>query len=93
MNKYELLYIIDNGISDDEKQVVIDKIENEITSNQGTVDSVDKWGTRKFAFPINDKNEGYYVLTNFTAPAEVPTLIERQVQILVNAYRCMIIKK
>lgn len=93
MNKYELLYIINAQTSDEEKQVIIDKIEGIITSNNGTVDSVDKWGNRKFAFLINDKTEGYYVLTNFTANAEVPALIERQIQILDNTYRCMIIKK
>lgn len=93
MNKYELLYIINAQASEEDKQAIIEKIESIITSNNGTVDSTDKWGNRRFAYLINDKTEGYYVLTNFTSNADVPALIERQVQILDNAYRCMIIRK
>ncbi len=93
MNKYELLYIMDNDLTEDQKQAVVDKISAIITSNEGTVDSLDKWGTRKLAYAINFKTEGYYVLSEFTAPAEVPALIERQIRIMDETYRCMIIRK
>ena len=95
MNKYELLYIIDNDLTSEQKQAVIDKISAIITSNEGSVDNIDteKWGTRKLAYAINFKTEGYYVYVEFTAPAQVPALIERQIRILDETYRCMIIRK
>ena len=93
MNKYELLYIVDNDLTEDQKQAVVDKINAIITSNEGTVDNLDKWGTRKLAYAINFKTEGYYVLVDFTAPAQVPALIERQIRIMDETYRCMIIRK
>lgn len=93
MNKYELLYIVDNDLTEDQKQAVVDKINAIITSNEGSVDNLDKWGTRKLAYAINFKTEGYYVFVEFTAPAQVPALIERQIRIMDETYRCMIIRK
>lgn len=93
MNKYELLFIIDNEVSDETKQAVIDRITAVVTDNGGEVENVDKWGTRKFAYPIDYKTEGYYVLVNFTAPTNVPAEIERLVRIMDETIRCMIIRK
>jgi len=93
MNKYELLFILDNDASEETKQSIIDKISTIITSNEGTVDTLDKWGTRKLAYAINFKTEGYYVLVEFTAPAQVPAMIDRQIRITDEAVRCMIIRK
>ena len=93
MNKYELLYIIVNEISDEAKQEVVDKMAEVITSNGGVIDGMDKWGTKKYAYPIDYKTEGYYVLVNFSAPANVPEAIKtfnRNTDALV---RSMIIKK
>ena len=93
MNKYELLYIIDNDLAEDQKKSVVEKISAIITSNEGTVDKEDVWGTRKLAYAINFKTEGYYVLVEFTAPAQVPAMIERQIRIMDETFRCMIIRK
>lgn len=93
MTKYEILYIINNEASDENKQAVMDKLESIVTSNGGVVENVDKWGTKKLAYPINYKNEGYYVLMNFEADENVPALLDRQVRIMDDAIRCMIIKK
>lgn len=94
MSKYEILYIINNDASEEAKQAVIDKLESIVTSNGGIVENIDKWGTKKFAYTLQDySTEGYYVLMNFEADANVPALLNRQVQIMDNAKRCMIIKK
>ena len=42
MNKYEMLYIIKNDITDEAKQEVVDKMAAIITSNGGEVESTDK---------------------------------------------------
>ncbi len=93
MNKYELLFIIDNDVADEAKEAVIDRITKVVTDNGGEVESMDKWGTRKYAYPINFKTEGYYVLVNFSAPTTVPAEIERLVRIMDETVRCMIIRK
>ncbi len=93
MNSYELLYIIDNDISDEAKESVIAKISAVITDNGGTIDDVNRWGTRKLAYSINYKNEGYYVLVNFTAEPSLPTELERIMRITDSVVRFLVVKK
>ena len=93
MNSYELLYILNNELADEAKVAVIEKLNAVVTANGGTVDNVDKWGTKRLAYPINYKSEGYYVLVNFTAPATLPDELERVMRITDAVVRFMIVKK
>ncbi len=92
MNKYQLLFIIDNSIDDEAKDAVIEKFSSLIQELGGTVGMLDKWGTRKYAYPINFKNEGYYVLMQFEADPTVPAEIDRQMRINDNVVRQLITK-
>ena len=77
MAKYEMLYLINNDLSDEAKEAKVAKFENVVTSMGGSVAGSDKWGTKKTAYPINFKNEAYYVLMTFEANANVLTELER----------------
>ena len=88
-----MLFIIDNGIDDEAKDAVVEKFTGLIAELGGTVSAVDKWGTRKYAYPINFKTEGYYVLVNFEANPEAPAEIERQMRIHDKIVRQMITRK
>jgi len=90
---YETLYIIDNSISDEAKEAVIAKFEKVITDSKGTVEKTDKWGSRKLAYPINYKNDGFYVLMTFTADPSLPKELERQMRIADEVIRFIVIKK
>ena len=93
MNKYEMLYIIDNDVQDEQKEVVINRLSDVVTNAGGVVENIDKWGTRKYAYPINYKNEGYYVLMNFESDPTVPGELDRQIRIMDETVRAMILKK
>ncbi len=93
MNNYELLYIIDNDLADEAKEATVAKISAVITDNGGTIDSVDKWGTKRLAYPINYKSEGYYVLVNFSAASTLPSELERVLRITDSVMRFTVVKK
>ncbi|MBQ7353764.1 MAG: 30S ribosomal protein S6 [Clostridia bacterium] len=76
MNSYETLFVVDATLSEEEVKATIEKFTALIAEN-GTIDSVDEWGKRKLAYPINDKNDGYYVLVNFKSEGEFPSELER----------------
>lgn len=80
MNNYQLLYIINNEAAEETKAEIVDKFVGVIESLNGTVETVDKWGTKKFAYPINHMNQGYYVLIKFAAGPDVPAEIDRQMK-------------
>lgn len=78
MTKYEMLYILDVDYSDEAKESIIKKFEDLVANNGGTVEKIDRWGNRKLQYPINYKNEGYYVLMTFEA---APTLVDEMKRI------------
>lgn len=80
MNNYQMLYIIDNSIGEEEKAALVEKFSALVESLGGTIASVDKWGTKKFSYPIEYKKEGYYVLVKFAAESLVPAEIDRQMK-------------
>ncbi len=93
MDKYEVLYIIRNDVDDDKKAQVVEKFENLVAQLGGTVDTLDKWGTRKFAYEINKQNEGYYVLMNVTCTKEAQAELDRFMRNDEAVVRQMILKK
>ena len=93
MNNYEVLYIIKTEVADEAKEALIERFQSLVTENGGTVEKVDKWGMKKFAYPIDYKTEGYYVLMNFSAPATLPKEMERLMGITDDVVRCMVIRK
>lgn len=93
MNKYEVLYIIRNDAEDEQKSALADKFSELVKGLNAENVIVDKWGTKKFAYPIDFKNEGYYVLMTFDAAPDVPEELRRQLMISDDVVRQMIVKK
>ena len=92
MKKYEMLYIIASEITDEAKEAVIAKFEKIVTDNGGNVEKIDKWGTKKLAYPIDYKAEGYYVLMTFEAGPTLNKELERVAGISDEVIRHMITK-
>lgn len=93
MNNYEVLYIIDGALDEAATNATIEKYESLVTGSGGSVEKTEKWGMRKFAYPINDKEEGFYVLMTFTSPSELPRELERQMRISDEVVRYMVVRK
>ena len=90
MNKYDVLFILDNDLSDEQKAGLVDKFSSLIVSLGGAVSETDVWGTRKYAYPINFKNQGYYVKIVFEADPSVPQEVNRIMRITDGVVRNMI---
>ncbi len=92
MAKYEMLYLLNNDLSDEAKEAKVAKFENVVSSMGGSVVSSDKWGTKKTAYPINFKNEAYYVLMTFEADGKVVEELKRIAGIDADVERRLITK-
>lgn len=93
MNRYEMIYIIDTGLEETARKELIEKVSTLIADNGGEIEKVDEtWGKRRLAYAINYKTEGWYVLVNFKAPAELPRELERNLQINENVLRYLVVK-
>lgn len=91
VSSYETLFICDLSLGEAAVKALVDKFIGMITDN-GTLTGVNEWGKRRLAYPINDLNEGYYVLATFNAPHDFPTELERVFNITEGIMRSMVIK-
>lgn len=92
MNKYELLYIISSNADEKQREDIIQKFADMVTKSGGTVDSLEKIGMKKFAYKIQDKTEGFYVLMKFTSVPTLPKEMEAKMRITENFVRNMFIR-
>lgn len=92
MRSYETVFIISPDLSEEERPSFIEKFKNLIKEKGGEVTNVDEWGKRRFAYEINKKTEGYYVLMNFNGEVDVPRELERVYRITDGVMRYLIVK-
>ena len=89
---YEVLFVVDLTPGEEAVKALVEKFTSLIAAN-GTVNEVNEWGKRRLAYPINDMNDGYYVLVNFSAPTDFPAELERIFSITDGILRSMVIAK
>ena len=92
MRHYELMLILD---SDLEERTLADTVNNLIKvvpAEKGTVDNVDIWGRRRFAYEIQKKSEGYYVVVDFHAEPATTKELDRQLGLNESVLRTKILR-
>ncbi len=92
MTKYETMFILDPALEDEKKDEIIELVKG-IIETEGTVGEVDVWGMRKLAYPIQKKNEGYYVVVQFEAEPTLPKELDRRMKISDAVMRHIIVNK
>ena len=91
-NKYETIFVLDTALEEEKINALSEKFQKLIADN-AAVESVDVWGTRKLAYPIDIKTEGYYVLVNFASNPEFPKELDRIYGITDGVMRTITIRK
>ena len=54
------------ALDEEATAALVGKFKSLIEAN-GTIDSIDEWGKRRLAYPINDEEEGVYTVIDFTS--------------------------
>jgi small subunit ribosomal protein S6 len=91
INSYESLFIVDVQNGEAVAKETVGKFTDLIQQNAKIIE-VSKWGKRRLAYPINDRNEGYYTVITFKSAPEFPTELERLYNIDEQIMRSMTIK-
>ena len=89
---YEVVYIIDPAQGEENTAALVAKFKT-LAEQNGSAVEVEEWGSRKLAYPINFKNDGYYVLMSFTSAPEFPKELDRILGITEGVMRSMIVCK
>ena len=91
MKAYELLFFVDPSLDPETRLAVMKRIDTTIAEGAGKVDSVDEWGKRRLAYPINDEEEGVYTVIDFTSEPSFPAELDRVYKITEGVMRSLII--
>ena len=85
---YETLFAVNATLAEDDVKALVEKFVTLINDNASDV-NVNEWGKRKFAYPINYVNEGYYVLVDYKSEPSVPIELDRVFGITEGVLRYM----
>ncbi len=89
---YETLFTISGNLVEEDYKALCEKFVTLINDNAEDV-TVNEWGKRKLAYPINYITEGYYVLVNFKSEPTFPLELERVLGITEGVIRYMTLAK
>jgi small subunit ribosomal protein S6 len=81
MRIYEELFILRPDAPEEEIDQLIEQLTTYIASSGGNVDKSEKWGVRKLAYRVQKRNEGFYVLLQFTAQPDTVRELERRLRV------------
>ena len=87
--KYELMYIINPNLSEEETAAIVEKFKA-LVEQHGTLEEMEEMGKRKLAYEINYISEGYYVLVKFTSGPDFPAELDRVLGITDGVMRSLI---
>ncbi len=91
-NTYELSYIVNSVISDEQVKNLVSRVTKYISETGAEIIEVDEWGARRLSYPIQKKRNGYYVNMYFHASGTIITRLERALEIDDNILRYMTLR-
>ncbi|NNE73215.1 MAG: 30S ribosomal protein S6 [Acidimicrobiales bacterium] len=78
---YELMIIFDGDVPDADVQAQLTKVDATVVAGGGKVATTDHWGKRRFAYEINHKWEGTYVVLEIVTEARDLHDVERMLRL------------
>ena len=89
---YETIFIVNQTAGEEATAAAVEKFKTLISEN-GTIDKVEEWGSRRLAYPINDLTEGFYVFVTFSSDRAFPAELDRIYKINDSILRSIIVAK
>ena len=91
-NSYETVFILSTKLGEEGISSTIQKFKD-LIAEHATIDTVDEWGKRRLAYPIQKQEEGYYTLISFTSSPEFTAELDRIYNITDGVLRSLTVKK
>ena len=91
-NLYETVIVTSAKLGEEGSAALVERFKN-LIAEHGTVQNVDDWGKRRFAYPIQKQTEGYYTLISFESGPEFTAELDRRYQITDGIMRTLIVKR
>jgi len=90
---YELAFILNPEVSEEETRAILTRLEQIVTSSDGQVVKVNHWGRRRLAYPIERQRDGIYIVIDLILAPEGVQEINRMLHVSEIVLRYMVIKR
>ena len=90
-NSYETMFIVSLANGEEAAKATVNKFTGLVAANAEVI-KIDEWGKRRFAYPIDDMNEGYYTVVTFKSEGAFPAEWQRLMGIDEAVLRAMVIR-
>ena len=92
MRKYEIMFIVDPNLQEDEIDQLNSQVESLVSDGGGNVLEIEKMGLQRLAYPIKRKDEGFYVLLTVEANGDIISEVERRFRVMDNVLRYITVR-
>lgn len=92
MRKYELLYVLQPDLDEEQLKALQEKVAEIITQQGGQIEEVKEWGKRRLAYEIANQMEGFYIEVHFSGSAQVVEELERVIKITNGILRHIVVR-
>ena len=82
MQNYEIMFIVNPSVAEDEIDKINTQLESVITSGGGKIGKIEKMGKRRLAYAVDKFTDGFYVLFVTTANGAIVREIERRLRVM-----------
>ena len=89
---YETTYIVNASLEDSQIEAAVTHVAEVIERNGGAITATNRWGRKRLAYPIEKKNNGYYVNIEFNGPGQLIAQLERAYLLDENILRFLTIQ-
>ncbi len=92
MRAYEVMVILDPGLEEDVIRATLDRATALVSAQGGTPGTVERWGKRRFAYELNHRWEGLYILLEATAEPAAMAELDRMLSLADEVIRHKVIR-
>ena len=82
MRSYEIMFIVNPNVPEEEIDKINSQLEGIITSGGGTIEKIEKMGKRRLAYDVDKHREGFYVLFVIAANGDIIKECERRLRVM-----------
>ena len=91
-NVYETVIVTSAKLGEEGNAELVERFKT-LIEQHGTIQDVDDWGKRRFAYPIQKQTEGFYTLITFESEPDFTAELDRRYQITDGILRTLIVKR
>jgi small subunit ribosomal protein S6 len=92
VRNYELVFIVHPDLESEGLDEIVERVQTFVEREGGQVAKVEPWGMRRLAYPIQDQQDGHYVLMHLELDPQNVLTLERNLKLTEEIMRHMIVR-